>query len=132
MSVTYPVADLLTRIRNALLSRRESVEIPHSKVKSEMVKILHQEGYISGYATNEKTPFWTLTVNLKYDADETPVIRVLRCVSSPGRRTYVGKGEIPQVLGGLGVNIISTSQGILTGKQARELGIGGELLCEVY
>ena len=132
MSVTYPIADLLTRIRNGLAVRHESVQIPHSKLKAELVKILHQEGYISGYTTDGEPPFESLTVRLKYGPDNTPVIQVLRCVSTPGRRTYVGRNEIPLVLEGLGINILSTSQGIVTGKKARELGVGGELLCEVY
>ncbi len=132
MSVTYPIADLLTRIRNALVARHDAVRIPHSKLKAEVVKILHQEGYISGYTTDGEPPFQELTVRLKYGPDSAPVIQVLRCVSTPGRRKYVGRYEIPLVLEGLGINILSTSQGILTGKKARELGIGGELLCEVY
>lgn len=132
MSATYPIADLLTRIRNALVARHDAVRIPHSKLKAEMVKILHQEGYISGYTTDGEAPFQRLTVRLKYGPDKTPVIQVLRCVSTPGRRRYVGSNEIPLVLEGLGINILSTSQGIVTGKRARELGIGGELLCEVY
>jgi small subunit ribosomal protein S8 len=132
MSITYPIADLLTRIRNALAARHDAVQIPHSRLKSELVKILHQEGYVSGYTTDGEPPFQTLTVRLKYGPDHTPVIRVLRCVSTPGRRRYVGRNEIPLVLEGLGINILSTSQGIVTGKKARELGIGGELLCEMY
>ncbi len=132
MSITYPIADLLTRIRNALAVRHDAVQIPHSRLKSEMVKILHQEGYVSGYTTDGESPFRTLTVRLKYGPDNTPVIQVLRCVSTPGRRRYVGRNEIPLVLEGLGINILSTSQGLVTGKKARELGIGGELLCEVY
>jgi small subunit ribosomal protein S8 len=132
MSITYPIADLLTRIRNALAARHDAVQIPHSRLKSELVKILHQEGYVSGYTTDGEPPFQTLTVRLKYGPDHTPVIRVLRCVSTPGRRIYVGRNEIPLVLEGLGINILSTSQGIVTGKKARELGIGGELLCEMY
>lgn len=132
MSVTYPIADLLTRIRNALLARHDTVGMPHSKLKAEMVKILHQEGYISGFTTDGEPPFQKLTVRLKYGPDHEPVIQVLRCVSTPGRRRYVGRNEIPLVLEGLGINILSTSQGIVTGKKARELGIGGELLCEVY
>ncbi len=132
MSVTYPIADLLTRIRNALLAGHDAVRIPHSRLKAEVVKILHQEGYISGYTTDGEPPFECLTVRLKYGRDKTSVIQVLRCVSTPGRRRYVGRHEIPLVLEGLGINILSTSQGIVTGKKAREMGIGGELLCEVY
>lgn len=132
MSVTYPIADLLTRIRNALAAGHDAVRIPHSRVKAEVVKILHQEGYILGFTTDGEPPFQKLTVRLKYGRDNVSVIQVLRCVSTPGRRRYVGRNEIPLVLEGLGINILSTSQGILTGKKARESGVGGELLCEVY
>ena len=132
MPVPNPVADLLTRIRNAQSARHDSVEVPFSKLRAEVLRILKEEGYISGYKVNEQTPFSTLSIVLKYTADETPVIRVLQCVSKPGRRRYVGKDEIPQVLGGLGISILSTSKGLLTGKKASEIGVGGELLCEVY
>ncbi len=132
MPVPNPVADLLTRIRNAQSARHDSVEVPFSKLRAEVLRILKEEGYISGYKINEKEPFMTLSIVLKYSADQTPVIQVLQCVSTPGRRRYVGKDEIPQVLGGLGISIVSTSQGLLTGKKASEIGIGGELLCEVY
>ncbi len=132
MPVPNPVADLLTRIRNAQSARHDSVEVPFSKLRAEVLRILKEEGYISGYKVNEQTPFSTLSIVLKYTADQTPVIRVLQCVSKPGRRRYVGKDEIPQVLGGLGISILSTSKGLLTGKKASEIGVGGELLCEVY
>ncbi len=132
MPVPNPVADLLTRIRNAQSARHDSVEVPFSKLRAEVLRILKEEGYISAYKVNEKEPFMTLSIVLKYSADQTPVIQVLQCVSTPGRRRYVGKDEIPQVLGGLGISIVSTSQGLLTGKKASEIGIGGELLCEVY
>ena len=132
MPVPSPVADLLTRIRNAQGARHDSLEVPFSKLRAEVLRILKEEGYISAFKVNEQTPFSTLSIVLKYSADQTPVIRVLQCVSTPGRRCYVGKDEIPPVLGGLGISIISTSKGLLTGKKASEMGVGGELLCEVY
>jgi small subunit ribosomal protein S8 len=132
MSMTDPISDLLTRIRNAHLAGHESVELPYSRMKNEIVKILQQEGYISGFKVNEKKPFSTLTVILKYSGARQPAIQSLRRVSRPGCRVYASNSEIPSVLGGLGVVILSTSRGILTGKKAKEEGVGGELLCEVY
>lgn len=132
MPVSNPVADLLTRIRNAQRARHDSLEMPFSKLRAEILRILKDEGYITGYKMNEEETFPTLSIVLKYTADKTPAIRVLQCVSKPGRRRYVGKDEIPQVLGGLGISILSTSKGLLTGKKAAEMGVGGELLCEVY
>jgi small subunit ribosomal protein S8 len=132
MSMTDPIADLLTRIRNALMARHETVELPYSRVKAAIVEILQQEGFIVGQQVNEKKPFSTLTVALKYGVDQVPAIRYLKRVSKPGRRVYTNKDEIPLVLGGLGINILSTSGGIMTGKMAREKGVGGEIICEVY
>lgn len=132
MSMTDPIADLLTRIRNAQMSGHESVEIPFSKVKAEIVRILRDEGYISGFKINKKEPFQTVTVALKYLGGRQPAIQVLRRVSKPGRRVYTGKDDIPPVLGKMGINILSTSRGLMTGKQARREAVGGEILCEVY
>ena len=132
MSMTDPIADLLTRIRNAHLAAHESVTVPHSLIKLEIVKILDQEGYIAGHKVTEKQPVSEISVLLKYDSHRTPAIQVIRRVSKPGRRIYVNRSGIPSVLGGLGVNILSTSRGILTGKRARKEGVGGEILCEVY
>jgi len=132
MSMTDPIADLLTRIRNAQMAKEETVEMPFSKAKVEIVKILEEEGYIFGHTVNHTKPFFTLTVHLKYQAHQEPIIRCLKRVSKPGRRVYTGTGDIPVVLGGLGINILSTSKGILTGKKARAEGVGGEILCEVY
>ncbi len=131
MSMTDPIADLLTRIRNAQMAAHESVEVPYSKIKKEIVEILRQEGYITAYKLNEKKPFSILAVVLKYTGKE-PAIRKLRRISNPGRRVYARKGDIPLVLGGLGINILSTSEGVLTGKKATEQGVGGEILCEFY
>ena len=132
MSMTDPIADLLTRMRNAMMAGHESADVPHSKTKEAIVKLLRQEGFITGYEVEEGQPFSVLKISLKYDGERKPAIRKIARVSKPGCRVYAGKEEIPFVLGGLGVSILSTSQGIMTGKQARTQGIGGEVLCEIY
>ena len=132
MTMTDPIADLLTRIRNAQMARDETVAMPFSKGKAEIVKILEEEGYIFGHTVEHTKPFSTLTVHLKYQAQKDPIIRCLKRVSKPGRRVYTRKDDIPVVLGGLGINILSTSKGVLTGKKAKQAGVGGEILCEVY
>ncbi len=132
MSMTDPIADLLTRIRNTQMAKGETVEMPFSKAKAEIVKILEEEGYIFGHTVNHTKPFSSLTVHLKYQSQKEPIIRCLKRVSKPGRRVYTRKGDIPVVLGGLGISILSTSKGILTGKKAKQEGVGGEILCEVY
>jgi len=131
MNLTDPMADLLTRIRNAVRSKQDKVSIPHSNVKVEVLRILKEEGYISSYAVEEREPHRNIVVFLKYSGRrQAPITRIER-VSRPGCRVYCNKDEIPEVLGGLGINIISTSRGVMTGRQARQLGIGGELLCVV-
>ncbi len=132
MAMTDPISDLLTRIRNAHLAGHEAVEVPYSKVKNAIVKILQEEGFLAGSKLNEKKPFSTLTVLLKYTASRQPAIQSVRRISKPGCRVYAAKDEIPRVLGGLGVVILSTSKGLMTGKKALEQGLGGELMCEVY
>lgn len=132
MSMTDPIADLLTRIRNAQMAGDETVAMPFSKGKAEIVKILEEEGYIFGHTVGHTKPFSTLTVHLKYQSEKDPIIRCLKRVSKPGRRIYTRKDDIPVVLGGLGINILSTSKGVLTGKKAKQEGVGGEILCEVY
>jgi len=132
MSMTDPIADLLTRIRNAQMAGDETVAMPFSKGKAEIVKILEEEGYIFGHTVEHTKPFSTLTVHLKYQSEKDPIIRCLKRVSKPGRRVYTRKDDIPVVLGGLGINILSTSKGVLTGKKAKRAGVGGEILCEVY
>ena len=132
MTMTDPIADLLTRVRNAQMARDETVEMPFSKAKAEIVKILEEEGYIFGHTVNHIKPFPSLTVHLKYQSQKDPIIRCLKRVSKPGRRVYTRKDDIPVVLGGLGINILSTSKGVLTGKKAKQAGVGGEILCEVY
>jgi len=131
MSMTDPIADLLTRIRNALMARHDTAEIPYSKRKEDVVRILHEEGYVAGFTRVESEPFPTLKVVLKYGPDHIPAIERMARVSRPGRRVYTGHKDIPQVLGGMGINIISTSKGLMTGKNAAEAGIGGEIICEV-
>jgi small subunit ribosomal protein S8 len=131
MTMTDPVSDLLTRIRNASDARHETVDVPSSKLKLEITRILKDEGYISGYALVRDNKQGIIRVQLRYAAGRNSVISSLERVSRPGCRVYAGKSEIPSVLGGLGICILSTSQGILTGKQAQERGVGGEVLCTV-
>ncbi len=132
MPVTDPVADMLTRIRNAIQVRHESVMIPHSKLKLSIAKILKEEGYIRDFDVPRGQAHPTLRVHLIYREGRLPAITGLKRVSKPGLRTYVGKGEIPRVFGGLGLAIISTSRGLMAGRQAWRQGIGGELLCYVW
>ena len=130
--MTDPIADLLTRIRNALMSGHETTEMPYSKIREAIVRIMKEEGYLVGYTLVEEKPVSRIKVLLKYQRDRSPTITKLSRVSKPGRRIYAGKDEIPAVLGGLGITILSTSRGVMTGKTARDKGVGGEILCEVY
>ena len=130
MTMTDPVSDLLTRIRNASSARHETVDVPSSKMKLEIVRILKEEGYISGFTHVQDNKQGTIRIQLKY-AGKNTVISSLERVSRPGCRVYVGKSDIPSVIGGLGICILSTSQGIFTGKQAQEKGLGGEVLCAI-
>jgi small subunit ribosomal protein S8 len=130
--VTDPVADMLTRIRNALCARHERTLIPASRLKLRVAKILQQEGYVSDVRESEAKGRKTLTVVLKYGRDRKSIIDGIRRVSRPGRRVYVGCDEIPYVYSGLGVSILSTSKGLMTDKDARRQRIGGEVLCEVW
>ncbi len=132
MPVTDPVADMLTRIRNAIQVKHDSVNIPHSKLKVAIAKILKDEGYIRDYDIPRVQAHPTLRIHLTYREARAPAITGLKRVSKPGLRTYVGKGEIPRVFGGLGVAILSTSNGVMGGRQAWRQGIGGELLCYVW
>jgi small subunit ribosomal protein S8 len=131
MTMTDPIADLLTRIRNAIAAKHETVDIPLSKMKLEIVRILKEEGYISGYIVSHDTGRGAIRVSLRYAPGRVPIISSLERVSRPGCRVYAGKEEIPTVLGGLGVCVVSTSQGLLTGRQAQEKGLGGEVLCTI-
>ena len=126
--VTDTIADMLTRIRNANQMRYESVEIPASKVKNDIARILKEEGFINDYKVEGRT----LTVNLKYADKKERVITGLKRISKPGLRVYAGKDELPRVLGGLGIAILSTNQGIITDKEARKLQVGGEVLAFVW
>ena len=131
MTVTDPIADLLTRIRNANMVNHAQVEIPSSKLKVELVKILKEEGYIQDYEIKEKDGFKVIVVELKYISNK-PVIRGLQRVSTPGLRTYSKAKNLPRVFGGMGVAIVSTSKGLMTDKRARKENIGGEVLCYVW
>ena len=132
MTVTDPIADMLTRIRNALMVRHDSVIMPSSKLKLAVAKILKQEGFISDYEVVKGQPHKEIRIRLRYMEGNQPAISGLKRISKPGLRVYVEKKEIPRVYGGLGVAIISTSKGLRTGQQAWRQGSGGELLCYVW
>ncbi len=133
MSVTDPVADMLTRVRNANNARLDSVIIPSSKLKTEIAKILYEEGYINSYdVSDDKNINSILKIYLRYNKNKTRVITGIKRISKPGLRVYVEKEKIPKVLGGLGTVIMSTSQGVITGKKARKLGVGGEVICKIW
>ena len=132
MSMTDPIADMLTRIRNAITSRHDRIELPSSKLKIEVAKILKSEGFIANYKVVEEGSQPSLRLYLKYSDDGEPVIHGIERISRPGRRVYRGKEAIPQVLGGLGLAIVSTSQGVLAGHDAVRKGVGGEVLCQVW
>jgi len=132
MSMTDPIADMLSRIRNGIQAHHERIELPSSKVKVDIARILKSEGFISNYKVVEEKPQSVLRVFLKYSVDGEPVIHGIERVSRPGRRVYRGKEEIPQVLGGLGLAIVSTSKGVLSGVEAVRTGIGGEVICQVW
>jgi small subunit ribosomal protein S8 len=132
MRLTDPVADMLTRIRNAISARHQKVDIPASKLKLEIARILKEEGYISNFKATEEEGHKILRVYLKYANNNEAVISQVNRVSRPGCRVYVRRTEIPRVLGGLGINILTTPRGVMTGRQARKQGVGGELLCEVW
>ena len=132
MAVNDPIADFLTRIRNAQMAKHERAEIPHSKMKADIARILKEEGYISDFSEKGAGAEKVLVIELKYGPDGQRAIAGLRRMSRPGRRVYRKQKDIPRVLDGLGVAILSTSQGILTDHQARRQGIGGEVLCFVY
>ena len=129
---TDPIADMLTRVRNSILARQEKVDIPASKLKVEIARVLKEEGYIQAFKTLEEGPQGVLRLFLRRPADGTRVILGIQRVSKPGRRIYVSKDEIPRVQGGLGINLLSTSRGIMTGRQAIREGVGGEILANVW
>lgn len=132
MSMTDPIADLLTRIRNALMAKHDRLDVPASKLKTNISTLLKQEGFIEDYEVIEGKPQSTLRVYLRYSDEGVPAIRRLARVSKPGRRIYRGADDIKPVLNGLGVYIVSTSRGLLTDQQAREARVGGEILCELW
>ncbi len=132
MSMTDPVADFLTRIRNAIMAAHEEAAMPSSKLKVELARILREQGYIEGYDVEAAQPGEKLIVRLKYTASRTSVISGLKRISRPGQRTYVDSRHIPKVLGGMGTAILTTSQGVMTGHDARNRGIGGEVVAEVW
>ena len=130
--MTDPIADMLIRIKNALMVRHKKVQIPASKMKLEIARILKEEGYIEDFVYIDQKPQGIIEITLKYDENKRPVIRGVKRVSKPGRRIYKGYKELPKVLDGLGIAIISTSQGIMTDFEARRRKIGGEVICEIW
>ncbi|HHU64093.1 MAG TPA: 30S ribosomal protein S8 [Clostridiales bacterium] len=132
MVMTDPIADMLTRIRNALTVKHEVVEVPASNIKKEVAAILHEEGYIKAYEVIPDDKQGIIKLTLKYGKNNERVISGLKRISKPGLRVYAKKDEIPKVLGGLGIAILSTSKGIMTDKKARRLGVGGEVLCYIW
>ncbi|MCS6836418.1 MAG: 30S ribosomal protein S8 [Anaerolineae bacterium] len=135
MSSNDPIADMLTRIRNALLARKSEVVVPRSKIKVEVARILKEEGFIEDYSVGEETPVPLITIKLKYYGsrrERRPVITNLQRVSKPGRRIYRKRTELPIVLSGTGIAIVTTPKGVMTAQQARKEGLGGEVLCYVW
>ena len=137
MRVNDPIADMLTRIRNGAMASQSVVAMPHSKIKEEIARILKEEGFVEGYEVveGEKAYMKVLRIKIKYVGErreKTPVITGLERISRPGRRVYTQKSDIPWVLAGMGVSILSTSKGVMTGQRARQLNVGGELLCKVW
>lgn len=130
--MTDPIADMLTRVRNAIAAKHSRADIPGSKLKLEIARILKEEGYINNFVTKGEGPNYMIRIFLRYDAKGVSSITHLSRVSRPGRRVYVGAGEIPRVLGGYGINIVSTSRGLMSGKKARQENVGGEILAQVY
>lgn len=135
MITNDPIADMLTRIRNALLARKTEVQVPRSNIKVELARILKEEGYIENYAVGEEQPVPMITIQLKYHGsrrERRPVITNLQRVSKPGRRVYRKRAELPIVLSGTGIAIVTTPKGVMTAQQARKEGLGGEVLCYVW
>jgi small subunit ribosomal protein S8 len=132
VSVNDPIADMLTRIRNAGMARHQTVTIPLSKIKRNIAEILHAEGYIKSFDVEEGTPFSNLVLHLKYASNRQPVITGLKRVSRPGLRVYTKRSDIPRVRGGLGLSILSTPKGLMSGDAAWKSGVGGEVLCYIW
>lgn len=132
MTMTDPISDMLTRVRNAIQAKHATVDIPASGIKKEIARILKEEGYIKGYSIVKVGNWPFVRVTLKYSPTKQRVISELKRISKPGIRRYVTRDGLPEVLGGLGIAIVSTSKGVMTGKKARTLGIGGEVLCTIF
>ena len=132
MAVNDPVGDMLTRIRNASRARHDKLVLPSSKLKVELARVLKDEGFIGDYTVHERKPQNELTIQLKYGQDKAPAITGIRRVSKPGLRRYVAVRDIPRVLGGMGISILSTSKGVMGDAEARKQKLGGELICTVY
>jgi small subunit ribosomal protein S8 len=132
MTSSDPIADMLTRIRNAVMARHDSVPVPSSRMKLAIARILKEEGFINDYEVVKGKTHKVIKIHLKYDDENRAVLSGLDRISKPGLRVYAGRGEIPRVYGGLGIAIISTSKGVMTGQQAWRQGIGGEVLCHVW
>jgi small subunit ribosomal protein S8 len=132
MSMTDPIADMLTRVRNASSAMHDEVEIPASKIKENIARILADEGFVSGFEVDKENGHPKIKIRLSYTDERERVISGIRRISKPGRRVYRGAQELPRVLGGLGIAIISTSQGVMTDKQARQAKVGGEVLAYVW
>jgi small subunit ribosomal protein S8 len=132
MPATDPIADMLTRVRNGLMANKSFVLVPSSKIKVAIAQILLEEGFIQGYEVTNERPQPNIRVWLKYDQNRQPIVSGLERVSKPGRRVYTGKRNLPWVLSGLGIAIVSTPRGVMTGREARRHGVGGEVLCYVW
>jgi small subunit ribosomal protein S8 len=132
MTPSDPIADMLTRVRNALRARHQKVDVPASKMKMELARILKEEGYILNYKMADDGAQKAIRIYLKYTPSNEPAISKIERVSRPGCRVYVGSKEIPRVLGGLGINILTTPSGLMTGRDARKANVGGELICQIY
>lgn len=132
MSMTDPIADLLVRIRNGGMAKHRTVKVPASKIKIDIVRILKDEGYIEDYGVSKDTCQGTIEIDLKFDRQGAPAISGIERISKPGRRIYHAKDEIPSVLNGLGITVVSTSRGVMTGTGCRRAGVGGEVLCNVW
>jgi small subunit ribosomal protein S8 len=132
MNVTDPIADFLTSLRNGLRARHKSVEVPASKLKLQMATILRDEGYIAGFRLVEEGAGKRIEVRLKYGNNNEPIISSIQRVSRPGRRVYTASHKVPRVLGGMGINILTTPKGLMTGRTAKKENVGGEILCEIW
>mgnify|MGYP005848911391 FL=1 len=132
MTMSDPIADMLTRMRNAVQARHEAVEVPESRIKREICRVLREQGFIAGYTIEEDVHPAVIRITLKYLPDGSSVLQGIRRVSKPSRRVYSGKDSIRPVRSGLGVAILTTSRGVMTAREARQTGVGGEILCEVW